>query len=54
VDTKGFKVGDRVRASFSIVGNITRFEKERFGVVAVLNTGEYYTRKVPVDNLRAA
>lgn len=54
MDTQGFKVGDRVRASFSIVGTIVRFEKKQYGVVAVLNTGEYYNRTAPVSALTAA
>jgi hypothetical protein len=46
-----FKVGDAVRATFSISGRITRFKTLRGIRQAVLDTGEMYSREIEESSL---
>jgi hypothetical protein len=46
-----FKVGDKVRAGFSVRGTIQRIYRKRGMEFAAINTGEPMTREVPTSNL---
>lgn len=45
------KRGDLVRTSFAISGHVVNFLRERRTDWVVINTGERYTRKVPLDSV---
>lgn len=45
------RVGDRVRVSFSMTGTVIRLVRKWGQDCAVIDTGEHYSRTIPVGNL---